>query len=48
MSAGVRLAGFVIVLAVMVGGGALVGRAVGPIDVGGPSVDRHGQEHGTP
>lgn len=48
MSAGTRLAGFALVLVLMVGGGALVGRAVGPIDVGGPSAGPHGQEHSRP
>lgn len=35
MSTGVRLTAFAVLLAVMVLVGALVGRAVGPIDTGG-------------
>lgn len=34
MNAGAKLAGFGLVLAAMVGGGAALGSAVGPIDVG--------------
>lgn len=33
MNAGTKLAGFALVLAAMVGGGAAVGAAVGPIEV---------------
>lgn len=45
MSPGVKVAGFVLVLLLVFGAGLGVGRAVGPLDVGGdpPGVDEpHG------
>lgn len=44
MNAGTKLAGFGLVLVVMVGGGAAVGSAVGPIDVRDSA--EHGAGHG--
>ena len=42
MNAGAKLAAYALVLAIMLGGGAVVGAAVGPIDVG------DGGGHGSP
>ena len=42
MNAGAKLAAYALVLAAMLGGGAVVGAAVGPIDVG------DGGGHGSP
>lgn len=41
MSTSLRLAAFALLLAAMVGGGALLGGAVGPIDVGGTAEPTH-------
>ena len=53
MRPGTRLVAFALVLAVMVGLGAAVGSAVGPIDVGGaddhdPGVEVHDPHDGPP
>lgn len=48
MSTPLRLAAFVVLLVVMVGGGALVGAAVGPIDVGGERPTHHPTSHPSP
>lgn len=48
MSTTTRLAAFALLLAVMVGSGALLGRAVGPIDVGGSTDRHHDVGHATP
>jgi hypothetical protein len=52
MKAPAKLAAYALVLAIATGGGAAVGAAVGPIDVGGesdggPSHDDGGPSHGT-
>lgn len=46
MNAGVKLAGYALVLAAAFGGGAAVGAAVGPIQV--TDDEDHGTEHPVP
>ena len=46
MSVGAKLAAFAAILAASFGVGAVVGAAIGPIDVGGDAPAEHAPDHG--
>ena len=47
MKAPAKLAAYAVVLAIVTGGGAVVGAAAGPIDVGGDAGDEAGHDMGS-